>query len=102
MLGYVAYGAYVEPNSRFFAIERVGERIVNVHVFEPDDVNMRKMLTTRDYLRAHPNESLAYEALKSQLNAQHPDDYFVYRDGKRQFLAGLCVRAEEWRLQKLG
>lgn len=47
----------------------------------------------RDYLRAHPEQAAAYEALKRDLARRFPDDPEAYCDAKSDFVEGVLRRA---------
>jgi GrpB-like predicted nucleotidyltransferase (UPF0157 family) len=95
-LGYTSFGAYLDPKSRFFAIERHNHRIVNVHIFESGSQKMLEMLAMRDFLRAHPAESARYARLKDLLVNQFPHDYISYRNAKDSYLKNLAMRSIAW------
>lgn len=57
----------------------------------------RRTLAFRDYLRDHPHEARAYEALKRQLAAQSTDDsreaHERYADAKSAFIERVTTAA---------
>ncbi|MEK9157496.1 MAG: GrpB family protein [Patescibacteria group bacterium] len=95
-LGYQALGEYVVSNSRLFAREEDGERLVNVHCCEKDHPHAREMIVMRNFLRNHPDEAKAYADLKIDLYTKYPDDYFAYRKNKDPYLTKLKMRAVKW------
>jgi GrpB-like predicted nucleotidyltransferase (UPF0157 family) len=50
-------------------------------------------LLFRDYLIAHPETARAYERLKSDLAAAHPNDRAAYTNGKTEFIRQITTRA---------
>jgi GrpB-like predicted nucleotidyltransferase (UPF0157 family) len=58
--------------------------------------NQRYALLFRDYLRAHPASSQAYETLKRQLAALLPRDSDRYADVKDAGCDLIYLAAEEW------
>jgi GrpB-like predicted nucleotidyltransferase (UPF0157 family) len=97
-LGYEARGEYGIAERRFFTkTDAEGTRTHNVHCFEEGSHGMRRHLDFRDYLRAHPDEAIAYGALKEALAAQHPTDIDAYMDGKDAFIKEVEQRATRWR-----
>lgn len=52
----------------------------------------------RDYLRAHPAERDAYQALKLQLAEEHPDNTVNYTNGKDEFIAQVMQKARVWKI----
>jgi GrpB-like predicted nucleotidyltransferase (UPF0157 family) len=57
------------------------------HFVEYDGAEWRRCLAFRDALRAAPARAAAYEALKRDLAARHPDDRAAYTAGKGAFVA---------------
>lgn len=57
-----------------------------IHIMEFGGETYRKRLAFRDYLRKHPAEAKAYEALKLRLAAQ-TDDWGEYTAQKADFVA---------------
>ena len=47
----------------------------------------------RDWLRTHPDDAAAYEALKRRLAVEANGDWNLYTGGKSQFVAGIVERA---------
>jgi GrpB-like predicted nucleotidyltransferase (UPF0157 family) len=96
--GYEANGETGIPGRRFFS-KIVGDvRVYNVHVFEIGHPEIERMLDFRDYLRAHPEEALAYSRLKEELANQYPKDIDRYTAGKSNFINDIVRRARAWRL----
>lgn len=96
-LGYVVLGDYIKQGGRLFAKEVNGERIQNVHCFEFGHGHIDEMIIMRDFLRSHPNEAKRYAKLKEELFAKHPNDYVAYRAIKDPYLAQVKKRAMELR-----
>ena len=57
------------------------------HFVEHGGVQWRACLAFRDALRADPARAGAYQALKRELAARHPDDRAAYTAGKGAFVA---------------
>ncbi|MHB8831268.1 MAG: GrpB family protein [Patescibacteria group bacterium] len=96
-LGYKALGEYVAPGGRLFVLEENGDRLVNIHCFQPDHRKTRRFLSLRDYLRSHQEELKAYAELKLDLYRRYPSDYGAYRQEKDAYMKDLDDRAEKWR-----
>ncbi|MDF1667820.1 MAG: GrpB family protein [Planctomycetota bacterium] len=71
------------------------KRPANIHVRAEGRANQRYALLFRDYLRAHRDMALAYEAAKRQL-AKHFDDTGVYSDVKDPICDLIIGAAKEW------
>ncbi|MFZ6014776.1 MAG: GrpB family protein [Patescibacteria group bacterium] len=95
-LGYKVYGDYLKSGGRFFAKERNGERLVNVHCYASDNPKAEELLMLRDFLRENFNEAKAYADFKLDLFTKFPDDYFVYRKQKDVYMKDLLNRARSW------
>ncbi|MDD5437706.1 MAG: GrpB family protein [Patescibacteria group bacterium] len=93
-LGYEALGEYVTPGSRLFALNKDGNRLINIHCFPIDHEKSKRFLLFRDHLRSHPEEAAAYSKLKLDLFEKYPDDYGAYRQKKDAYMKELEKRAE--------
>jgi GrpB-like predicted nucleotidyltransferase (UPF0157 family) len=54
-------------------------------MFEAGHPEIGRDLRFRDYLRAHPDEARAYEALKGQLAARFGSNTLLYCEAKQEF-----------------
>lgn len=59
----------------------------------PNNDAHRKRILFRDWLRTHPEDAAAYEALKRRLAAEANDDFAFYTGGKSRFVAAIVERA---------
>lgn len=66
--------------------------LTHIHCYAPDAQGFRLQVGFRDYLIAHPDAAMEYNALKSALAAQHPDDRFAYSAGKASFIQGILAK----------
>ncbi len=57
-----------------------------VHFVEYDSYRWHEAVRFRDRLRAEPDEAAAYERLKTELAAMHPNDRAAYTEGKTTFV----------------
>lgn len=100
--------AYVEPltalgyrwvldpwdvDHEYFSRDIDGERSFHLHVCAAGSTWERRHLAFRDWLRTHPDDAAAYEALKRELAAAHPKDTLSYTDSKSAFIAGIVEQA---------
>jgi len=95
-LGYEAKGEYGMPGRRFFVKSQEGKRLFNVHVFEEGHPDIQRHLLFRNYLRAHPEEALAYAELKKELVLKYPTDIERYCWGKEDFIKEMDKKAAIW------
>jgi len=85
--GYIPRGEYGIPGRRFFVRLNGAARVCNIHAFATGHPEIERMLTFRDYLRAHPERAQVYERLKEELARKFPDDIDKYAAGKSEFVA---------------
>jgi GrpB-like predicted nucleotidyltransferase (UPF0157 family) len=81
-----------EPSGPFYAWfikrrEPRGVRTHHIHMIERELLSHWDPLIFRDYLIAHPDTARAYETLKRDLAAAHPNDREAYTHGKTAFVA---------------
>jgi len=94
--GYEPMGELGISGRRYF---RKGgyNRTHNIHVFQADNYReILRHLAFRDYLRAHPEDAIAYGELKARLAALYPSDIESYMDGKDTFIKETEKKALEW------
>jgi GrpB-like predicted nucleotidyltransferase (UPF0157 family) len=95
-LGYFHVPDPEVAGRQFFAKPPERPRTHHVHVVERGGTDERRHLAARDFLRTHPDDAAAYEALKRRLAADHPSDRLAYIKGKEPFMAALEKRALTW------
>ena len=96
-LGYEWRGEFGIVGRRFCTLNDVsGKRVVHVHFFAPDSDEIEPNLAFRDYLRAHRDEALAYQAEKLRAAALHPDDSGAYTEEKGAWIRACKARAVAW------
>jgi GrpB-like predicted nucleotidyltransferase (UPF0157 family) len=94
-LGYTYRGEHGIPRRRYFVRHAPdGEtRLVHLHMLEVESAEWENHLLFRDYLRSHPQEGAAYQALKVCLRAAHRGDRAAYTEGKTAFVTRVLERA---------
>ena len=95
-LGYLWRGEFGIPERRYCVLERDGKRIFHTHFFVDGHANVARQLLFRDYLRAHRDEALAYEAIKREAAAAHPYNSLAYNDHKSALIVACQERARAW------
>jgi GrpB-like predicted nucleotidyltransferase (UPF0157 family) len=95
-LGYLWRSEFGIPERRYCVLERDGKRIFHSHFFEDGHANVATQLLFRDYLRAHRDEALAYEAIKREAAATHPYNSLAYNDHKSSWILVCQERARAW------
>jgi GrpB-like predicted nucleotidyltransferase (UPF0157 family) len=84
-LGYELHGAAGLDGRHYF---RKGQpRPHHVHMYASDHPEVGRHIRFRDYLRRHPEQASAYEALKRELVARCGGDTRAYCDAKSEFCA---------------
>lgn len=97
-LGYTPRGENGIPLRRYFIKDMNGVRAYQIHIFQAGNPEIARHLNFRDYMRAHPDEAKAYEALKENLAAQF-DNTLDYANAKSDFVRERDHRASEWKAQ---
>lgn len=98
-LGYEVMGAYGIPGRRYFRkMDAAGQRTHHLHVFETGSAHAERHLAFRDYLRAFPEVSADYGALKRRLIAEGNGDWDAYIDGKDTYVQRVEAEAVAWAL----
>jgi GrpB-like predicted nucleotidyltransferase (UPF0157 family) len=94
-LGYTYRGENGIPRRRYFVLRAPdGETtLIHLHMLEVDSAEWENHLLFRDYLRAHPADAQAYQALKEQLMTRHPHDRGAYTEGKEAFVSRIVELA---------
>ena len=95
-LGYLWRGEFGIPERRYCVLERDGKRVFHAHFFVDGHENVVRQLLFRDYLRAHRDEALAYEAIKREAAAAHPLNSLAYNDHKSAWIVACQARAWAW------
>ena len=96
---YFWRGTHGEDGPPFYAwfIKRNSEgiRTHHVHMIESHFEHWDRLLF-RDYLIEHPETAKEYEALKSRLAHNHPNDRIAYTKGKTEFVVRVTQIAKEY------
>ena len=97
-LGYDWRGEFGLPGRRFLVLSdaSTGRRLIHAHAYQADSPAIARHLAFRDYLRAHRDEALAYEAEKIRAAAARPDDSLAYNDLKSDWIKACEIRALAW------
>jgi GrpB-like predicted nucleotidyltransferase (UPF0157 family) len=95
-LGYQAKGEHGIPGRRYFQRLEGDVHLFHVHAFKMGHPDILRHLNFRDYLRAHPDEARAYQALKLRLAAQFRYEPRCYTSGKTAFILAIDQRAALW------
>ncbi len=81
---------------KLLAVEREGERRANIHIREQGRLNQRFALLFRDYLRASPIVTKAYETIKIRLAEIFPESIDGYLYIKDPVMDLIFEAANQW------
>lgn len=98
-LGYEYVPDYEDemPDRRYFRKNDAdGVRTHHLHLWPVDHPDYERHIVFRDYLRTHPDEAAAYEAVKRDLITQY-DNGNDYAEAKSVFVLPCEKRAFAWR-----
>jgi GrpB-like predicted nucleotidyltransferase (UPF0157 family) len=95
--GYQPRGENGIPGRRYYVKGSEDVHTHHVHAFRHDDPQVARHLTLVAYLRAHPQEVMAYGRLKQSLARRYPRDIDAYVLGKDAYIKALDQRAAAWR-----
>ena len=71
-------------------------RTHQIHAFKSGDLNIKRHIAFRDYLKEHPLIMSEYEALKKDLAKSCNNNIDVYCDGKDDFIKYYESKALKW------
>jgi GrpB-like predicted nucleotidyltransferase (UPF0157 family) len=95
--GYGWHGEYGIKGRRFLTRDGAnGERLVNIHMFQADSMEVMRHIAFRDYLCAHPQAAHAYAREKRRAQALHPGDSHKYADEKDAWIRIEELKALDW------
>ncbi len=81
-----------QPWRRFYVLPKNGRRYAHLHLVPPASPPFRIFLAFRDQLRADPETTRAYAALKRELAERHRHDREAYTRAKASFIEGVLAR----------
>ncbi|MGR6465469.1 GrpB family protein [Rhizobium sp. PAMB 3182] len=94
-LGYHYRSSNKDLTKRYFR-ERENERRLHIHVRELGSFHEQCSLLFRDFMRMHPEDHVAYVALKRDLAQSAGANRALYVDGKNQHVWACIRKASEW------
>lgn len=95
-MGYEPRGTFGLPRRRYFPKTVDGKRVVHVHTWARGDAEIKRHLSFRDYMIAHPFKAEAYGSLKKELVTTYAGDNEAYISGKYDFCVQMESRAVQW------
>lgn len=95
MLGYQWCAEYGIPGRRYCTLDdsSSGRRLVQLHCFQTGNPEIERHLAFRDYLRANPEQALAYDGEKRRCRDLHPDNSHAYTEAKAAWIDSAMPRA---------
>ena len=94
-LGYVFRADNPERTKRYFR-EAPGARRTHIHIRLRGHWSEQFALLFRDFLRAHPDASARYAALKRELARRYEHDGQAYTEAKTPFIWAVMRDADAW------
>jgi GrpB-like predicted nucleotidyltransferase (UPF0157 family) len=95
-LGYLFAPDHETPDFHLFAKPPERPRFYHLHVCQAGSDHELRHLAVRDFLRAHRDEALAYEAVKRGAAAASGFDRLAYIKAKDRYVVLLEARAVAW------
>lgn len=97
-VGFVYRAGNTERTKRYFR-ESPGQRRTHLHVRRAGSFSEQFALLFRDFLREHPDDALAYAAVKRRLAGQYGHDRHGYVEAKVPYMWDIIRRADHWAQQ---
>ncbi|HBV01572.1 MAG TPA: hypothetical protein DEF00_04290 [Candidatus Taylorbacteria bacterium] len=85
-------GPFVTEDSRLFRLIKDNVLYANIHFFPIGHPHNNEMISLRNYLRSHPEETKAYSNIKNELYSKYSNDYASYRKFKDEYMNDLMKR----------
>jgi|GEM_PF-1981459 GrpB-like predicted nucleotidyltransferase (UPF0157 family) len=77
-----------------------GKRLVSVHTLQEGNKKIAEYKIFRDYLQTNNEDRELYIATKRRLYSEHHDNYANYDSGKKDVIAAIKARANDWALRQ--
>lgn len=95
--GYEYRGVRAENEKYHLFVLRSEDQLSlrHIHCYDQAEKEFARLVGFRDYLTAHPEEALAYQALKTRLAEQYAENRNAYTKGKEAFIHSIYEKMEK-------
>lgn len=94
-LGFSWHGPFGLPGRRYCKGVENGQR-VHLHCYAQGNLEIKRHLAFRDYLRTYPDIAAAYGRVKTACATTYPNDLYAYGDCKGAWIKKTEADALDW------
>ena len=95
----IIFRGEIVPGEVLFVMGDCDIRTHHIHIVKWNGAEWHNYVNFRDYLNAHPEKALLYDACKQKLAMQFSNDRKSYTAGKQELIQRLLEEARIWKLK---